>query len=190
MNALKQFFMSKDGIVAVLTLILTALVVDMDTVHPLVNFAARIVNFLVFIYIFWRAAGKPAHDFLQSRRDGIANDLEELEAKKVEAEKMLQDLEVRLSSLDAEREAILQESKKQAEILQEAILAKAREDAENILKKAKRTAELETKHAIEGLRAEASKAILEAAQKALLERLGPQAHARLIEEAVDKVVLQ
>jgi len=189
-NALRQFLFSKDGVVAVFALILTGVVMELNTENPLVNFAARLGNFCIFLYILWRAGGQKCADFFHSRRAGIAENLDSLAQQRIAAEKHLQALEKRIQSLDSECAAILSENLEQAELLRQAIIEKAHEDAVTIKEKAIRAAVAEAKTAMNDLRAATAEAILEAAQKALRERLDAKTHAKLIEEAVQKVVLQ
>ena len=68
MKALASFFLSRDGIVAVATLILLGVVSHFsDPYNPWINLLARVGNVCVFLYILWRAAGKAIVDGLSSR---------------------------------------------------------------------------------------------------------------------------
>ena len=83
MKAFVSFFMSKDGIVAVATLILLGVVSHYsDPYNPWINLLARVGNALVFLYILWRAAGKSLVAALTNRRAAIADEIETLAARK------------------------------------------------------------------------------------------------------------
>lgn len=92
--------MSKDGIVAVATLILLGVVSHYsDPYNPWINLLARVGNALVFLYILWRAAGKSLVAALTNRRAAIADEIETLAARKAEAEAQLAaKLQVQLSA--------------------------------------------------------------------------------------------
>ena len=54
MKALASFFLSRDGIVAVATLILLGVVSHFsDPYNPWINLLARVGNVCVFLYILW-----------------------------------------------------------------------------------------------------------------------------------------
>lgn len=73
MKALASFFLSRDGIVAVATLILLGVVSHFsDPYNPWINLLARVGNVCVFLYILWRAAGKAIVDGLSNRRAAMS----------------------------------------------------------------------------------------------------------------------
>ena len=156
---------------------------------PVLNFLWRLLNIAVFVGILYKLVGKKAKDFFIGRRDGIRADLENLEAGKTEAERRLAEVRQRIANLNAEREAILQESRAQAEQIKAAILAEAREQAEQIREQALRAAENEGKAAMEELRAALADEIAAAAEALLQSRLDDARHEKLINNSLTKVVL-
>ena len=87
MNALASFFLSRDGIVAVATLILLGVVSHFsDPYNPWINLLARVGNVCVFLYILWRAAGKAIVAGLSDRRAAIVGELDSLAVRKAAAE--------------------------------------------------------------------------------------------------------
>ena len=189
MNALFAFFKSKDGLVTILALVLLGVVSHYSTENPWINLLARVGNLLIFIYILWRAGGRKAIAFLSGRRSGIAAELESLRHRKEEAERHLAELKGRIANVEAEREAILRESRTQAEALKAAVLAEAEDEARKIRENAGRAAESEGKLAMEALRARMADEIVAAVQTALETRLTPAQHAKLIDNSLKKVVL-
>ena len=92
MKALASFFLSRDGIVAVATLILLGVVSHFsDPYNPWINLLARVGNVCVFLYILWRAAGKAIVDGLSSRRAAIVDELDSLAARKAIREAIVAD---------------------------------------------------------------------------------------------------
>ena len=90
--------------------------------------------------------------------------------------------------MEAERAKILEDYKAQGEALKASIVEKAEAHAELLKKHAQITAEQETKYAIESLREEMSERIIQAAEKALAEKLTKDEHEKLIDKYLTKVV--
>lgn len=190
MNALVSFFKSKDGLVAVATLVLLGIVSHYsDPYNAWINLLARVGNVCVFLYILWRAGGKAIVFSLSSRRTNIAEELDSLARRKLEAEEQLKDLQGRIANLNAEREAILEESRAQGEALKASLIAEAQAEAEKIREQAARAADTETKGAVDALRNQIADEIIEAVEASLKERLNANKHAKLIDNALKKVVL-
>lgn len=189
MNKILQFFMSRDGIVAVGGLVLFGAVAHYNTENAPVNFAARVGNLAIFLYILWRAAGEQIKNLFLGRRAAIANELEALRLRKTEAEQSLADLQERIKNLASEQEAILSESREQAEALKRTILEKAEKQAAATREQAERSAGSQARQELLALRAEMADRIAEAVEKALQERLTPESHAKLVDKSLKKVVL-
>lgn len=190
MNALISFFKSKDGLVAIAALILLGIVSHYsDPYNPWINLLARVGNVCIFLYILWRAGGKKLFADLGARRSTIAQELESLAQRKIAAERELIELHGRVAGLEAERRAILDESRAQGEAVKAILLAEARAEAEKIREQAHRAADSEAKGALDGLRAQLADEIIQSVEVTLSERLDARAHARLIDNALKKVVL-
>ena len=181
--------MSRDGVVALAGIVLLAVVSHYNTANPWINFAARVGNLALVVYIIYRAAGKQIADFFTGRRSAIAEELDRLGKQKDEAEAHLARLQGRISALEAECEAILHESREQGEALKATILAKAETDAAAIRAQASRAAGSEAKTVLTALRAELADEIATALTEGLKTRLSDKDHARLIDNSLKKVVL-
>ena len=190
MKALASFFLSRDGIVAVATLILLGVVSHFsDPYNPWINLLARVGNVCVFLYILWRAAGKAIVDGLSNRRAAIVDELDSLAVRKAAAEEQLAAMIEKIDSLDAECETILKDSRARGEAIREALGAEALEEAEKIRNAAHRAADSETKKAIEELRSQMADEIVQAVEATLKEKLDMKKHVKLIDNALKKVVL-
>ena len=153
------------------------------------NLTWRLLNLVVFVGILYKLVGAKAKAFFSGRRDGIRTELETLEARKLEAERHLEDIKVRIANLDAERRSILEESKAQAEQLKAAILAEAHKQAEQVREQALRAAENEGKAAVEHLRGALADEIVAAAEALLQSKLDAGQHEKLLNNSLTKVVL-
>ena len=190
LKALASFFLSRDGIVAVATLILLGVVSHFsDPYNPWINLLARVGNVCVFLYILWRAAGKAIVDGLSDRRAAIVDELDSLAVRKAAAEEQLAAMIEKIDSLDAECETILKDSRARGEAIREALVADALEEAEKIRNAAHRAADSETKKAIEELRSQMADEIVQAVEATLKEKLDMKKHVKLIDNALKKVVL-
>ena len=138
---------------------------------PEMNLFWRLLNIAVFVGVLYKLVGNKAKAFFSGRRDGIRAELADLEAKKTEAERHLAEIKERIVNLYAEREAILKESKAQAEQLRAVILSEAHKQAEQVREQALRAAENEGKAAMEQLRAALADEIVAAAEALLQSKL-------------------
>ena len=156
---------------------------------PWGNYIFRIVNFIIFLGLIWYFAGKKIVAFIKGRPEQIRQDLDDLEARKKDAEAKLEDVRRRIANLESERASIVEEAKQQGETLKAAIIEKAEKDAEQICANAKRTAENEARNAMNELRAEMADLVVDEATKIVREKLTEQDHEKLVDEYLTKVVL-
>ena len=154
------------------------------------DFTWRVVNLVLFVGILWYFVGGLTKRFLKGRQQTIKDTLDELEKRREEARQHLADIEARIANLDAERKAILEESKSQAARLRQNIVDEARRQAGQIVDQARRAAENEGRAMRDEVRATLADEIVEATEKALRGKLTEQDHDRLIANSLDKVVLR
>ena len=139
------------------------------------DFGWRVLNFIIFAGILWYFVGGLARKFFSGRRARISQDL--------------QDVEKRISNLESERKAILDESLAQAESVKQAVVEEAKRQAEQIVQQARRTAENEGRAMLAEVRAAIADEIVDAAEKVLAEKLTAAEHEKLITNSLNKVVL-
>lgn len=151
------------------------------------DFAWRVANLIIFCGILWYFTGGLIKRFFKNRKQAIQDTLTDLERRKEEARAKLAEVEKRIASLEEERKAILDESRLQAERLKKGIMESAKRQADQIVENARRTAENESQAALAGVRATMADEIVEAAGKALQNRLTKEDHDKLINNALDKV---
>lgn len=153
------------------------------------DFAWRVLNFVLFAGILWYFIGGKAKQFFRNRREGISSELDSLDARRKSAREELDKVEQRIRNLEAERRAILDESREQAESLKQAIIDEARAQATQIVEQARRSAENEGRAVIAEVRATIADEIVAATEKALAKKLGPAEQEALIDKSLNKVVL-
>ena len=146
-------------------------------------------SFIIFAGILWYFVGGLARKFFSGRRARISQDLQDLEARRAEAQKRLDEVEKRISNLESERKAILDESLAQAESVKQAVVEEAKRQAEQIVQQARRTAANEGRAMLAEVRAAIADEIVDAAEKVLAEKLTAAEHEKLITNSLNKVVL-
>lgn len=149
----------------------------------------RVVNFIIFVGIIYKFAGKKIAEAFGGRRKQIETQLSDLEARKKDAEKKLADVERSIAGINAEREKILADCVAQGEALKASIIEGANKAAERIKEQARLTAANERKAAMKTVRAEIADMVAEAAKQALAGKLSAEDHDKLINDSLTKVVL-
>ena len=153
------------------------------------DFKFRVINFILFAGILVWLLRKKIKEYYAGRKEKIANELRDMEAAKIEAEKSLAEVEKRIASLEIEAQEILDEYRRQGESIQATIIARAEETARQITEQAQFTVENEAKMAAENLRFAVADMVVEATEQVLKSQLGPEEHEKLIDKYLNKVVL-
>ncbi|MDR2799832.1 MAG: F0F1 ATP synthase subunit B [Desulfovibrio sp.] len=154
------------------------------------DFGWRVLNFVIFVGILWYFVGGLAVKYFRGRKQGIRETLDNLEERRRSASEHLSIVEKRIAGLNQECDAILQESRQQAQALKDGIIADAERQAAQIIAQAKSAAESEGRAVLAEVRGIVADEIVVAAEKILSARLDNAAHEKLIDNSLDKVVLQ
>lgn len=149
----------------------------------------RVVNFIIFVGLLYKFAGKTIAQAFGGRRKQIETQLGDLDTRKKEAEQKLAEVEKSIADIATEREKILAEATAQGEALKAGIIESAHAAAERIKEQAKLTAANERKAALKDIRAEVADMVVEAAEKVLAGKLTAEEHDKLINDYLTKVVL-
>ena len=124
---------------------------------------------------------------LDSKIELIRNQLTEAESLRKEAEALKAEYEAKSASADKDREALLERAKHEAD----EIVAKAKTDAEALIERRTRMAEdkiaAEERLAVEQLRATAADAAAKAAARLIAERQDDVTDAKLVDQAIKEI---
>ena len=150
----------------------------------------KVMNFSVLAVALFLLVRKPVAKALNGRIKGIEKDLRDLEAKKEEAEKQINECNKRIATLDKEAEKIISEYRRQGEEAKEKIMARARESVLKIEEQAKRNIANEFEMARQKLRQEIIGQAVERAEVLVKGKITSKDQDRLVEEYLSKVVLQ
>lgn len=148
----------------------------------------RTVNFLIFAGILIKLLAKPAKGFFAQRSQDIAQSLEDLEAQKAAAAKVLADAEATLAQMAAERDKIIQQYISEGEMEKAKIVEKAEMVAARIKEMAAMTIDQETKKAVQELKQEIADLSTRLAEDLLKEKVTYADQLQLVEEYLQKVV--
>lgn len=104
----------------------------------------RCINFAALVIILVKFGAKPIGASLSERKNKIKTDIEDLEARKAEAEKSYKEFEAKLEGIESEIETIVEKAVAQAEVEKARIIEKAEQAATDI----QRQAEMAIQHEI------------------------------------------
>lgn len=151
------------------------------------EWAWKILNFAVLVFILVRFLGKPLREFLKKRTEAIEKTLKEAKEARELAEKTLAAVEGRLKMKDKEIEEIFSRSQSAAEKERDLLVGQGEQMKEKILEQAKNNIDYELRLAKDSIKAEAAGIAVELAEKKLKERLSKEEQIRLVEESLKRM---
>ncbi len=146
----------------------------------------RTLNFACLVAILVWALKKPVGNALSSRRQAIAEQFEDLEAQKAEAERKYKEYESKLSRIDEEVESIISSAVKQGEAEKERIIEDANRAAGDIQRQAEMAIQHEISEAKLQLRSEIAEEAVQMAEELIKKNLQAADQNKLVEDCLDK----
>jgi F-type H+-transporting ATPase subunit b len=141
----------------------------------------------VFALLIWKKVPGAIGKALDDKIAVIRNQLSEAESLRNEAEALKAEYEAKAKSADKDREALLERARQEAD----EIVAKAKTDAEALVERRTRMAEdkiaAEERAAVEQLRAAAADAAAKAAAKLIADRHDATTDAQLVDRAIKEI---
>ena len=141
----------------------------------------------VFAILAWKRVPAAIGKALDSKIALIRDQLAEAETLRKEAEALKAEYEAKAKSADTDRDALLERAKHEAD----EIVAKAKTDADALIKRRTRMAEekiaAEERHAIEQLRSTTANAAAKAAARLIAERHDAQTDEKLVNQAIGEI---
>lgn len=147
----------------------------------------RVMNFMVLVVALVFVLRKPLSQALGARIKGIKEQLEDLEARKVEAEKQLSQYSEKLSRLEKESEKIVEDYIRQGHEAKARILKEAESAAEKLQAQARRNIDHEFKQAKLKLQEEIFVKSLVKAEELIKGKISGEDQDRLVDEYLKKV---
>ena len=160
--------------------------------NPLVQldpglFVWTIITFMVLFFVLAKFAWKPLIKMLQEREEMIRDSLDDAEKAKAELEHLNEESEAIMTKARAEAQTILANGKAAAEKVKEDTIAKAKEQAIKIIKKTEKQIQIEKDKAIADIKQEVVNLSLSVAKKLINKNLNDADNKSLIEETLKKV---
>ena len=160
--------------------------------NPLVQldpglFVWTILTFLLLVFVLAKFAWKPLLKMLQDREDMIRSSLENAEKAKSELERLNEESEAIMAKARSEAQSILADGKAAAEKVKDGIIAKSKEQANKIREDAGNQIQVEKDKAISEIKEEVVNLTLSVAEKLIQKNLSDADNKSLIEESLKKV---
>ncbi len=160
--------------------------------NPLVQldpglFVWTILTFLLLVFILAKFAWKPLLKMLQDREDMVRSSLEDAEKAKSELERLNEESEAIMAKARSEAQSILADGKVAAEKVKDDIIAKSKEQANKIREDAGNQIQVEKDKAISEIKKEVVNLTLLVAEKLIQKNLSDADNKSLIEESLKKV---
>ncbi len=159
-----------------------------DLKAQLIDFAWRIVNFIILLYILYKLMWKKMKSFFAGRREGIQASLEEAEVVKADAEKKFKEYDEKIKKAEEEIQGISAMIKAQGEEEKKSIIADAERASVKMKEDAKARMEQELKKAKNELRLEASELAVQMAEDILKKKVTKEDHEGMVREYLDRMV--
>lgn len=161
--------------------------VQINVLPDLPNFLLQIGATLVLFFILRHFLFKPVSELLASRKEKIANEINEAKAKNEEAEALRKEYVLKIDDAKNEARSIVESSKKRGDQLREEMLSDAKKEAEDVLVKARKEIEREREKTMDGLKSEVVSIAMLAAAKVVEKNLDENAHKEMIGKFIDEV---
>ena len=152
------------------------------------DFAWRVGNFLILMFILYKLGWKSIKNFFVGRRDEIKQSLEDAVAAKEAAEKKFKEYSDRLDKANEEIGQISEMIKSQGEVEKEKIIESAKVSATKMKEDAQARMEQDFKTASNQLRAEAAQLSVEMAEEVLKKTIKEQDHDIMVKDFVNRMV--
>ncbi|MGI6345070.1 MAG: F0F1 ATP synthase subunit B [Bacillota bacterium] len=146
-----------------------------------------IFNVLVLFWILRRFLFRPVTELLEQREQHVRQQLEEAEASRAEAKRLVAEYEERLAEAKDEARRLIEAATRQAEANSAQIDAVAREQAQQIIERAEREIGLARDKAIAALRDELGQLAILAAEHVLGRKLDAEADQKLVDEFLQEL---
>lgn len=147
-----------------------------------------LVIFGSVVFVLGKFAWKPILSGLQAREAFIRTSLEEARRDRTEAEARLKQYEERLNSARSEATAIVEESRRDADVVKRRIEEEARDEAGRIIERARREIGLAKEAAVKELYQVSAEVTTEIVGRILKREINAQDHERLIRDSLQRLL--
>ena len=146
-----------------------------------------IITFLLLFYVLAKFAWKPLLSMLEERENLIKSSLNDAKTAREELEKINIESEAIITKARTDAQSILSDGKVAAEKIKDDTLAKAKEEANKIKEDAKLQIKAEKDKAISEIKKEVVDLSITVAEKLIDKNINEKDNASLIEESLNKI---
>lgn len=146
-----------------------------------------IVVFAILLVVLGKFAWSPILAALKQREDFIRESLDAAKRDREAAEARLKEYEQKLHDARKEASAVVEEGRRDAEVLKRKLESDARKEATATIERAKREIEAATDTAIKGLYDLSAKLATDVAARIIRKELSPEDHRQLISESIEQL---
>jgi F0F1-type ATP synthase membrane subunit b/b' len=147
----------------------------------------KFFNLFLFAGVMFFLLKRPISEAMRARREGIRRDLMRAQEERNAALAKLEEVEARLSRLDAEVSSVREQSQKDAVAEQERIARSTEEDARKLREQAVREIESAGKAARQELRRYAGEQSVRLAEEMIRRDIRPEDDARLVNMSIEEL---
>jgi len=151
------------------------------------DFGFRIMNFAVLLFLLVKFAAKPIGSGLAGRRKAIRDEIEELEAKKIAAEKSYREFEQKLATVEKDIDKVVDRAIAQAEVEKAKIIEKAEQAASDIKRAAEMAIQKEIMEARRTLKNDVAEQAAVLAEELIVKNLTAGDQVKIVEDYLAKV---
>ena len=151
------------------------------------NILWSLVTFVAVLAVLGKFAWKPILGALQKREDFIRDSLAQAKKDREDAERCLKEYTEKVLAARAEATAIVDEGRRDAEVVKRRIEDEAKSEAKAILERGKREIAIATDTAVKELYSLSAKLATEVAGRIIRKELNPREHERLIAESIEEL---
>ena len=146
------------------------------------TYIGQIVTFIAFVVILNLLLYKPIRRMMQERKDAMETDLRDAEKKLADAEELRQEAQTATEELAAQRDAVMQQARDQAEAQGKELLKQAEERARDRLERFRRVMEQERELLLDNIADDLRDTIVQVAGAVLSDASG-----RLADSSLERV---
>lgn len=146
------------------------------------DIVAQIISFLILFFILRAVAWKKILFLLDQRKERIASELKSCEGALAQAERLKDEYEEKLRSIEEFREQKIRQAIEEGKALAEEVAGNARVQAKQILENANKNIEQELLKAKEELKTHIVDLTMSATENIIGQKLTPQDDRKLIED--------
>lgn len=147
-----------------------------------------LVIFVIVLVVLGKFAWGPILSALQKREEFIRDSLATAKRDRDEAQRVLKEYSDRILTARTEATAIVEEGRRDAEVLRRKIEETAKAEAQAMVERAKREINIARDTAVKDIYSLSARLATSAAGKIIRKELNDKEHERLISEAIDEIV--